>query len=283
MSCIAHAGLVTDSRSTAYPSFGSLFPLPDQTSGDHNFISPRPEYAVDQSVNGTPFRGIRTRQCLLADDGKQRDFFFADDGLALDHRWRKVNAILPMPDICPDGSVQHGGRPQPELEAPFLRIRHSLKIRIVVHSPGSDAESVIILTTPIRFASAPTTLPGRSSTATRLPAYIQVFHENGDVRQCDPLPVYTARAQDAGPAPEGETLPPVPPYKSLFPEDSTFLRVPSPSTSIESLRSTSLSGSSSSGAADAIDMDPRRSSPSFAGSATKSYIVRPTLEDRVGA
>jgi hypothetical protein len=30
-------------------------------------------------------------------------------------------------------------------------------------------------------------------------------------------------------------------------------------------------------------MDPRRSSPSFAGSATKSYIVRPTLEDRVGA
>jgi len=246
-------------------------------------MAPRPCYAVHPSINETPFRGIRTRQCLLADDGKQRNFFFAEDGLALNHRWRKVNVVLPMPNICPDESILAGGRPQPELESPFLRIRHNLKIKMVVHSPESDAESVIILTTPIRFASAPTTMLGRLEAEPRLPAYIQVFHENGDLRQCDPLPLYAARTEDACPAPASEALPPVPPYNSLFPEASSLLRVPTPATSIESLRSFGHAGSSSATSGDAMDIDQHLASPCTPDPSSKARPIQSKLSGDLGA
>jgi hypothetical protein len=41
---------------------------------------------------------------------------------------------------------------------------------------------------PIRFGSAPETLPTPASKGP--PPYIAVFHENGELRDCDPLPLY---------------------------------------------------------------------------------------------
>lgn len=50
-----------------------------------------------------------------------------------------------------------------------------------------------MLSTPIKFATSPATMPNRIASKEKFqpPAYIQVFHENGDLRQCDPLPMYT--------------------------------------------------------------------------------------------
>jgi hypothetical protein len=82
-----------------------------------------------------PHRATTSRPCLLADDGSQRNFFFAGDGLSLADRWRKVNVVLPMPAM---DSKQKGNRPQSELDSPFLRVRHNLKIKMVCRNAGSD-------------------------------------------------------------------------------------------------------------------------------------------------
>ena len=92
-----------------------------------------------------PFRGLRTRQCLLADDGNQRNFYFAGDGLPLgNERWRKVNVVLPMSEITKArNEVQVGGRPQAELHGPFLQIKHSLKIRVVCRTLGPNPQDTV--------------------------------------------------------------------------------------------------------------------------------------------
>lgn len=48
----------------------------------------------------------------------------------------------------------------------------------------------MVLTTPIRFGSSPKTMPRAGPPPPSLPAYIQLFHENGELRECDPLPLY---------------------------------------------------------------------------------------------
>lgn len=50
---------------------------------------------------------------------------------------------------------------------------------------------------PIRLGtSQATTAKRHPSVNPTLPAYVQLFHENGDLRECDPLPLYTV-ADDA--------------------------------------------------------------------------------------
>ncbi|KAK4690062.1 hypothetical protein P7C73_g25, partial [Tremellales sp. Uapishka_1] len=176
------------------PQFLSSFPIPAEQpsrhSSQHAFISPKSSHL--DALSGTeerPFRGYRTKPCLLADDGNQRNFFFADDGLGLGDKWRKVNVVLPMPDAS---KLQHN-RPSSEMEGPFLRIKHSLKIRVVCRGPTDAAEDtqVVILSTPIRFGTCPSTMPSANRSSPALPAYIQLFHENGELRECDALPLYT--------------------------------------------------------------------------------------------
>jgi hypothetical protein len=82
-----------------------------------------------------PYRIAASRPCLLADDGSQRNFFFASEGLALADKWRKVNVVLPMPAADGKGNLN---RPQSELDSPFLRIRHNLKIKMVCRNTGSN-------------------------------------------------------------------------------------------------------------------------------------------------
>jgi hypothetical protein len=80
---------------------------------------------------------------------------------------------------------------------------------------------VIVLTTPIRFGTLPATHPDSKLRAdTHLPAYIQLFHENGDLRECDPLPLYTRDDSDVimtEPALAAPTLPNTKPVPSGVP------------------------------------------------------------------
>lgn len=68
----------------------------------------------------------------MADDGKQRNFAFADNGLGLVDRWRKVNVLLPMPG---DTKENRKNNPVVDYDSPFLRIRHSLKVRMQFKNP----------------------------------------------------------------------------------------------------------------------------------------------------
>jgi hypothetical protein len=216
---------VLTSSSRAYPSFTSTFPIPDEqpsgSAGDWPFLGPRPSYA-EEDLLGSPkdmpqWRGLRRRRCLLTDDGLQRNFAFEDDGLVLSDDWRTINALLPVTEFA-GHHRRPGGLPQSELDGVFHRIRHELVIQIAIQdSSAGNVNKIIRLTAPIRFGTSPVTILGPKSGEELLPAYIQVYHENGDLRQCDPLPLYSEAALAASTNP-GTPASPVPTYKSLFPE-----------------------------------------------------------------
>ena len=243
--------------SAPFPSFAAAYPLPAEqpsaSTSEHALLSPPTQHdkvSPTPGVSAEPYRGFKTRQCLLADDGSQRNFFFADEGLPLGEAWRKVNIVLPMPGPQeePGDQDRRGGRPRPELDSAFLRIRHNLKIRIVCRNAGAMTDTVVILSTPVRFGSCITTCPS-STKAAPLPAYVQLFHENGELRECDPLPVYARYLEQA------EPLPPVPQYDSVFPSV--------PACSIEGHaedpssppRAPSPTGSATSSTSDVMDID----------------------------
>lgn len=125
----------------ANQAFTSTYPipanLPTRSSTQHALLAPRDSSAdTTHPPDNLPFRGFRTRPRLRADDGSQRNFFFSGKGLELGDKWRKVNVVLPMP-------AGVSNRPQAELDGPFLRIRHSLKIRMVCRDPaGGIMDSV---------------------------------------------------------------------------------------------------------------------------------------------
>jgi hypothetical protein len=240
------------------------FPLPDEQpsrdSSVHPFISPRPIYA-ETDLLGCPdhqkqFRGIRTRRCLLADDDNQRNFVFADEGLPLGVCWRKVNVVLPMPEIETDGHRRVGGRPMGEMEGPFHRVKQTLKVRVVTRTPDGSTQTVVNLSTPIRFGTCLDTMPGGKNHS-YLPAYVQLFHENGELRDCDPLPLYE-RYEDMVVEPEvakTKSEPLAPDYKSLYPSSAAPSRAGSPvaSSSGSTYRPPSPSGSS--GGSEAADTE----------------------------
>ncbi|OXG15400.1 hypothetical protein C367_05547 [Cryptococcus neoformans Ze90-1] len=257
-------------------SFTSTFPVPEtqpsRHSSQHKLISPPSAYANSGfGFEERLFKETRTRSCLLSENGNQRNFFFANDGLGLTDRWRKVNVVLPMPTEA----SEMGSKPQPEINSPFLRIKHALKIKVVCRNAGSNEDAqVVLLSTPIRFSTCPATMPtptGEPRSAT-LPSYIQLFHENGDLRECDPLPLYTA--------PESElqaTLPPsepwrsnysmpIPSYESIFPYPSV------PSTPSLASSSALDSASATSASASASPCQSRSASPSPSGISSSSDL-----------
>lgn len=185
-------------------SFLSTFPVPEHqpnlftpAEDPNGFQSPastRFQMSMSELQPASPARGCNSRTLLLGDDGQPRTYRFEGEGLELGDGWRKVNIIIPLPA---EGSGQR--RPLPEIETPFLRIKHKVKIRVVCRSeltPGQD--TIVVLTTPLRcgtpsarpspFGGRPrTTLP----TSASLPAYCEIFHENGSAREEEePLPLY---------------------------------------------------------------------------------------------
>jgi len=65
---------------------------------------------------------------------------------------------------------------------------------------------VVTLRTPIRFCTSLDTISTIDGPKyLPLPAYVQLFHENGDIRQCDPLPLYS-ETEDSNPAPPASSL-----------------------------------------------------------------------------
>ena len=241
------------------PQFKAVFPIPDASEqpdrhSSHNaFISPRnPKADVEcKAPIDKVYRASRVRKCLLAEDGSQRNFYFANDGLAMNECWRKVNVVLPMP-AGPKGLKS---RPQGEMDGPMIRIKHILKIRVVCRNVGSVGEDMVsrplvklgslltsqavVLSVPIQFGTCP-----QSMAATfryrkpLLPAYIQLYHENGEQLPCDPLPIYN---------PVDPTTPP-PSYTSHQPMSS--LLAPRGGSS----RSSSPSARSSTSEIDTLDL-----------------------------
>jgi hypothetical protein len=172
-------------------------------------------------TSSRPFKGTRTRTLLLGEDGNPRTYRFEGPGLDLGEGWRKVNIIIPMPGDIESDSVatNDSNKPAVEIETPFLKIKHKLKIRIVCRStalPGQD--TIVVLTTPLRCGTAPKPRrlnlspmlsinstagfripqPGSSSGQqplthlSSLPAYCQIFHENGTTREDEEfLPLYS--------------------------------------------------------------------------------------------
>lgn len=169
-------------------------------------------------TSSKPFKATRTRTLLLGEDGKSRTYKFDGDGLELGSGWRKVNIIIPMPssEAAATASDDINRKPSSEIDTPFLRIKHKLKIRIVCRSramPGQD--TIVVLTTPLRCGTAPQPRPhcvlGDSATevsesgSSQVPAYCQIFHENGTAREDEEaLPLYEA---DSPPAYSSSYLP----------------------------------------------------------------------------
>lgn len=89
-----------------------------------------------------------------------------------------------------------------------LIVIHALQIKLICKTASAvGAETVVCLTTPLRMStSAPTirrspfSCPALSKPLIPLPAYNQIFHENGAVREDDdPLPLYE---EPSSPVPE---------------------------------------------------------------------------------
>ncbi|WWC68563.1 uncharacterized protein I206_102492 [Kwoniella pini CBS 10737] len=230
--------------STPSQSFITSFPLPEEqpsrNSSQHQLISPRSNYADGGFLgyDDRPFKGIKTTKCLLTDDGSQRNFLFDDEGLLLGYsRWRIIKIVLPMPRLGAKESLSM--RPQSDLDGPFLRVRHDLKIRVLCKTADSEHPQNILLSTPIRFGSCPSTMPSAQRKTPPLPTYLQLFHGNGDQR-CDPLPIYDRFDEPLTcirPVPTS----PAPSYASLYPSNATHsLRSSSPSSYSESSSSSSL-------------------------------------------
>ncbi|KIR57534.1 hypothetical protein I314_06673 [Cryptococcus bacillisporus CA1873] len=240
--------------STPSRSFRSTFPIPEtqpsRYSSQHKLISPPSSYASNNfGFEECPFKETRTRSCFLSEDGNQRNFFFSNDGLGLTDKWRKVNVVLPMPTEA----GEMGSKPQPEINSPFLRIKHALKFRVVCRNAGNTEDAVVLLSTPIRFSTCPITMPtpiGKPHLAS-LPSYIQLFHENGELRECDPLPLYTAHEsglQVTIPLSEPDRSDcsiPAPSYESIIPCPSVFSSPSIPSSSTLNSSSGAASASAS--------------------------------------
>lgn len=198
------------SRSSPAQPFMSAYPIPeDQPSecspyhGSSALLSP-PSRLSSMSMFGLTssktFKATRTRTLLLGEDRKARTYRFDGDGLELGSGWRKVNIIIPMPTTDADSTSPDdvNRKPAGEIDTPFLRIKHKLKIRIVCRSramPGQD--TIVVLTTPLRCGTAPQARPSSvffnsasklPSGPSQVPAYCQIFHENGTAREDDEAP-----------------------------------------------------------------------------------------------
>ncbi|KAJ9102560.1 hypothetical protein QFC21_002961 [Naganishia friedmannii] len=230
--------------STPAQSFSAAFPIPEDQPDESNphhgpsaLLSP-PSRLSGMSMFGLtssrPFKGTRTRTLLLGEDGNPRTYRFEGPGLDLGDGWRKVNIIIPMPgDIDSNqATTNDSNKPAVEIETPFLKIKHKLKIRIVCRStalPGQD--TIVVLTTPLSCGTAPkprrvnlgpmlsiNTMagfripqPGSSfgqeplTYLSSLPAYCQIFYENGATREDEEiLPLYSP---DAPPSYDPFSLP----------------------------------------------------------------------------
>ncbi|WVR03745.1 hypothetical protein IAU60_000740 [Kwoniella sp. DSM 27419] len=171
---------------------GHLIPLeqPAHGSFEHQLISPRSIYA-DGGIMGhnpSPTKSTKSRKYLVLPDARERSFTFANEGLSLSQRmWRSLVTRLPMPLL--QGSGQNA-RPDPDMNSPFLKIRHHLKLRMVYRMPDSDTLHEVTFTAAIRFGTCHSTLPTDIPRGPLLPAYVQLYHENGQPRSCDPLPLY---------------------------------------------------------------------------------------------
>lgn len=265
------------------PGFKAVYPIPDESeqpnrhSSHKAFISPRSPRADAPCTSDEVFRGQRSRKCLLAEDGSQRNFFFDNDGLAMNESWRKVNVVLPMPV----GNKGLKTRPQGEMDGPMLRIRHALKIRVVCRNVGSHGEDMVslalslnqftadsqavVLSVPIRFGTCPETIAANCLyRKPLLPAYIQLYHENGEQLPCDPLPMYNLT--------DPTTPPPsyTPTYRIPSPLPAAISRSSSPSSSITRLSTPEV---------DILDLQTpsANSSDDGHGSASNINIARPPL------
>jgi hypothetical protein len=134
------------SSSAPAPWYTTTYPIPanqpTRYSSTNSLISPRNPQADFVPLLPIPtnhYRGTLTRSTLLADDGSQRNFYFANDGLGLNDKWRKINVVLPMPALTPENQ---GRRPQAEFEGPFLRIKHDLKIKVVCRNANEVHHTV---------------------------------------------------------------------------------------------------------------------------------------------
>lgn len=135
--------MLTCYSSTPLATWSRCFPVPtdqpDRSGSVNPLIAPRPNWADLNSIvgqNDAPYRCTTTRSCLLSEDGTQRNFFFPKKGLELGDRWRRVNVVLPMPSDV----KFRANKPYSELDSPFMRIRHMLKIRFMCTSSHWGAD-----------------------------------------------------------------------------------------------------------------------------------------------
>jgi len=73
------------------------------------------------------------RLCLLSDEGTQRRYQVPGIGKGLGTSWRRMRFVLPMPH---SDSPSDATRPTPDSDTPFLKLRHTLNIRVVLLAPG---------------------------------------------------------------------------------------------------------------------------------------------------
>lgn len=131
-------------------NFLRMFPVPDEQPSRHSRLhqllgpcSPRaerPAPADEGEDEDERRRMLVSRECLLSEDGQQRNFVFEHSGLGVSGKWRRISVVLPLPGLNAPAAFRDS-RPRPEMETPFSKIKHLLKTRIVCST--ADGEETV--------------------------------------------------------------------------------------------------------------------------------------------
>ncbi|BEJ01617.1 hypothetical protein CcaverHIS631_0602990 [Cutaneotrichosporon cavernicola] len=195
-----------DVRSTPAGMFLSAFPLPPQ---DGPLLGPSRAPTTPATLE--PVRRRVARACLLLPNGQAQSHTF-DDPRPVGPSTKRIKGALTFNEI--------GRFPVPNATGPFVKVTHFLKTHVTFERAGEYYTETF--KTPVRLVTCPTP---RGSVP---PPYITVFHENGDLRDCDPLPLYApaeddvdmveALTRDASPPTEAESSPSPPSSSRPLPE-----------------------------------------------------------------
>ncbi|GMK59888.1 hypothetical protein CspeluHIS016_0901050 [Cutaneotrichosporon spelunceum] len=176
-----------DVRSTPASQFLASFPLPPQDG-----LLLGPTSAPSTPANLEPVRRRLARACFLLPSGMPQSHTFWDPR-PVGPSTKRIKGALTFNDI--------GRIPIPDATGPFVRVTHFLKTHVTFEREGEYFTETF--KTPVRLVTHPRP---RGSVP---PPYVTVFHENGDLRDCDPLPLYTPEDVDMVDALTPDSSPPV--------------------------------------------------------------------------
>ncbi|CAK9785505.1 unnamed protein product [Cutaneotrichosporon oleaginosum] len=158
-----------DVRSTPSAAFLASYPLPNQ---DGALLGPSRAPAAPPPTSEPTRRRIQ-RACLLLPTGQPQSHTF-DKARPVGPTTKRIKGALTFNQV--------GRFPQPDMSGPFTHVTFQ----------RGGLFSTETFKTPVRLVTCPS--PDVSGAVP--PPYVTVFYENGDQRDCDPLPLYVPAEDD---------------------------------------------------------------------------------------